>query len=746
MKAFNRYSVLAALCLISVALMTASCIKNTPATADDLKFSAESSIATKAVYGADVDDGKYQRIIWQQNDVVTIASDQAQTLWGRSFCDYLVTPEEGDATATSRQSKGKISRKPVIVDNVEDSGLRWSENASGSANFWSVYPATTDNNIKNGIVKLTIPSSTRNLTSQTKDASGSVVRILDPEAGSYPMVAHATASANSNLVKLSYYPAFTAFQITLFNNTEEEITLSKVSLSSTSSDLCGTFTASIDDLAKDEPDSPVISNLEGPGKTVIAEVPQDLANGQGVTFNIFCLPQDLTNLTFSCTFVGSTGEQTRKLALEQNDEPLTFEACKQHRMSLILTKSGGLAYEISLVMKIILANAFPDLFDMNWQTGPLELFYKGTLTPVSEEDIRAAILQVTNVDLKNDFGQDIPYTAEDMAVFVNLVRFEIDNLSTLSSVSIDGLPNFKEFFMDYADSFHEVSITNCPMAETVVINSQSLQTVYLENLTSLKTITVNEGQANSNLTSFTLKNCPDLVTANFGQIGKLETLDLSGCRKLETLNIDLAYVLDDLNLSGCSSLKTLYINQANSLTTLDTDDCSSIESIILTNPQNLLKFESHSTTLKVLKFIGAQYSSIGSQSLVTLILDTPALTTAEFVNNSNLVTLSLSNLSSGFTSIDTFLPSAYGNISRHLSNLSITACYGFTNLTLQQADSIEQMHFISCANLSSVTLKGRYNLQNWPITATKQNCPNLADYYTIINEGNPTIQLPFTAQ
>ena len=746
MKAFNRNSVLAALSFISITLMTAGCIKNSPATADDLKFSAESSVATKAVYGADA--GEYQRIIWQYNDEVTIASDQAQTLWGRSFCDYLVTPEDGDATATSRQSKGKISRKPVIVDNVEDSGLRWSDNASGSANFWSVYPATTDDNIKNGIVKLTIPSTTRNLTSQTKDASGSVVRILDPEAGSYPMVAHETANANSNLVKLQYYPAFTAFQITLLNNTEEEITLSEVSLSSTTSDLCGTFTASIDDLAKDEPDSPVISNLEGAGQTVIAEVPQDLANGQGVTFNIFCLPQDLTDLTFSCTFIGSTGEQTRKLALKQNDEPLTFEACKQHRMSLILTKSGGLTYEISEVMKIILANAFPNLFDYSPSYGEgYQLYHQGTGNRVSEEDIRAAILQVTNVTLSKDYGlQNLPYTAEDFAPFVNLESFVVDNTRTVASITIDGLPKFTTFDMIYADNIHNVSITNCPMTETVTINSQSLSTLYFENLTSMKYLTINEGTANSNLTSLTVENCPDLEKVDLGEVGKLEVIDLSECSKMTDLSIDLAYELKDLDLSGCTALKNLYINQANSITTLDTDDCSSIESIILTNPQNLLRFESHSTTLKVLKFIGAQYSSIGSQNLVTLILDTPALTTAEFVNNSNLVTLSLSNLSSGFTSIDTFLPSAYGNISRHLSNLSITACNGFTNLTLQQADNIEQMHFISCANLSSVTLKGRYNLQNWPITATKQNCPNLADYYTVINEGNPTIQLPFTAQ
>ena len=738
MKGSKRFPVLAAFCILGVTLMTAACVKNSPAASDDLQFSAESSISTKAIYGADA--GEYQRIIWQGGDEVTIASDQAETLWGRKFCDYIVTPESGDGSASTRESKGRISRKPTIVDKTEDSGLRWNENASGTANFWSVYPATTDNSIQNGNVRISIPATTSPALS-VNQPSGDIIKILDPVNGSYPMVAHATASANNALVKLQYYPAFTAFQVTLLNNSGGQITLASCSLSSTTSDLCGTFTASIDDLAMDNPQSPVLSNLTGAGKSVSVGIGQVLADGKGITFSIFCLPQDLTNMTFSCTYVDASGEQTRKLQLKKDDVAITFGACKQHRMTLTLR--DDLNFDISLVMKIILANAFPNLFDMNWSIGRLELLYKGTTTPVSEEDIRKAILEAKDVTITNDYGQQgLPYSATDMAAFKNLERFVIDNTHTVSEIVIDGLQHFKTFDMIYADNIHNVTITNCPMTETVTINSQSLSTLDFENLAELKYLTINEGTANSNLKTLTVSGCPDLEVVNLGEVGKLKEIDLSDCSKMTTLNINLASELEDLDLSGCSSLKELYIAEANVLETLNTRDCSSIESIILVNPRSLLTFTSHSSTLKVLKFIGSSTENTGSQNLISLDLDTPQLATIEFSNLTKLANLTLANLPASVTNFNIFTPVKDGTAtSRALSDISITGCNGFTSITIDPADHVSNMNFDSCANLASVTLKACYtcnvyvNPPTTNIVATKHNCPALNSYYTVDNYG-----------
>ena len=609
------------------------------------------------------------------------------------------------------------------MDKTEDSGLRWNENASGTANFWSVYPATTDNSIQNGNVRISIPATTSPALS-VNQPSGDIIKILDPVNGSYPMVAHATASANNALVKLQYYPAFTAFQVTLLNNSGGQITLASCSLSSTTSDLCGTFTASIDDLAMDNPQSPVLSNLTGAGKSVSVGIGQVLADGKGITFSIFCLPQDLTNMTFSCTYVDASGEQTRKLQLKKDDAPIVFGACKQHRMTLTLR--DDLNFDISLVMKIILANAFPNLFDMNWSIGRLELLYKGTTTPVSEEDIRKAILEAKDVTITNDYGQQgLPYSATDMAAFKNLERFVIDNTHTISDITIDGLQHFKTFDMIYADNIHNVTITNCPMTETVTINSQSLSTLDFENLAELKYLTINEGTANSNLETLTVKNCPDLLVADLGNVGKLEEIDLSGCDKMTTLNINLAYKLEDLDLSGCSALKTLYINEPEVLKTLDTHECTSIESIVLRNPQSLLEFESHSTTLKELKFIGGQYADIGAQNLVRMELDTPSLETFHFVNLFKMNSLTLANLPASITNFGRFLPPPqYGN----LNYLSVTACNGFQTVEINPANNLREMHFDSCTKLTTVSLVNNYVSDSERI-ATKHNCPKLP-YYT----------------
>lgn len=665
MKGSKRFPVLAALCILGVTLMTAACVKDSPAASDDLQFAAESSIATKAIYGADA--GEYQRIIWQGGDEVTIASDQAQTLWGRKFCDYIVTPENGDESASTRESKGRISRKPTIVDKTEDSGLRWNENASGTGNFWSVYPATTDNSIQNGNVKIAIPATTSPALS-VNQPSGDIIKILDPVNGSYPMVAHATANANNALVKLQYYPAFTAFQITLLNNSGSQITLASCALSSTTSDLYGTFTASIDDLAKDNPQSPVLSNLTDAGKSVSVGIGQILADGKGITFSIFCLPQDLTNLTFSCTYVDESGEQTRKLQLKKDDAAITFGACKQHRMTLTLRED--LNFDISLVMKIILANAFPDLFDMNWTTGSLELLYKGTLTPVSEADIRAAILQTKDVTITNDYGQqNLPYTAADMAAFKNLESFVIDHITTISDITIDGLPNFTTFDMIYADNIHNVTITNCPMTETVIINSQSLNTLDFENLAELKYLTINEGTANSNLETLTVKNCPDLEVADLGDVGALAEIDLSGCDQMTTLNVGLAYVLENLNLDGCSSLKTLYINKAQKLATLDVDDCTDIESIDITDAQALTSLIIHDK---------AHLESINVTSTQPHV---------EIVELVNLPALS-----------ELIFPSS------QVSRCTITNCDALTSLNLPVADHLSTLELSDNDNLVSLIL------------------------------------------
>ncbi len=742
MRIPHRIPALAVCCVIGAALTLTGCWKDKLSEDNDLQFSAAYTAGTKAIYGVDVNG--FQQILWTGTDDVRISSDYAVTLLGRHFSDYDVIPQSGDSDAT----KGKIRRKATIIGGVEDSGLRWIDNASGSASFWSVYPASamTDSDLQT--ISVTIPSST-SLQEAVKQPSGNVVKILDPVNGSYPMVAYTGGvTANSNLVKLEYYPAFTAFQVTLVNDSQERMTLNYCALTSTTDALCGSFTAPIEDLAKDSPVTTSVA-VTGGGNTVTAGINQVLEAGQAATFNLFCLPTDLTNLTFECNFTSDAqGTQSKVLALKQNDAYINFAACKQHRINLNFSGAGAMEVEITPVIAVVLANAFEDLYDVDGEGNLIDK--QGN--PVDPNEVYQQILNVREVVITQDHGVSLVNYVSGMYAFVNLESLTIDNTvcgeaSSINTVNIEGLEHFKTLDIVSAPAIQHVSVIDCPLTEYVAIESRSLKTVTLENLTILKEISVGEDEANSNLETFTMINCPDLEIAHFGQIGALKNLDLSDCAKLETLEIELAYVLENLNLSGCSSLKTLYINNAESIKYIDLDDCPLLESIILVNPQEMLLFEYASTTLHTLKFIGTQ----GAQHLITMTLNTPALTTVEMTNNQSLANLTLSNLPSAINSLQMLVPAFSQNGSRALTNLSLTNCSGFTDISIDSGQSIAQMHFDSCSALRSVTLygNGASNVWNNPpsttIVATKRNCPNLSSTYTVNNWGK-IVDFPFTNQ
>ena len=198
MRIPHRIPAFVVFCVIGAALTLTGCWKDKLSEDNDLQFSAAYSAGTKAIYGDDV--AGRQQILWTGSDDVRISSDYAVTLLGRRFSDYDVIPQTGDSDAT----KGKIRRKATIIGGVEDSGLRWIDNASGTASFWSVYPASamTDSDLQS--ISVTIPSST-SLQEAVKQPSGNVVKVLDPVNGSYPMVAYTSGvNANSNLIKLEY--------------------------------------------------------------------------------------------------------------------------------------------------------------------------------------------------------------------------------------------------------------------------------------------------------------------------------------------------------------------------------------------------------------------------------------------------------------------------------------------------------------------------------------------------------------
>ena len=709
-------------------LLLSSCdILEKPFQKKGIQFAASSAnggaTATKALFGQDV--GNYQMIDWEDGDQVRIAARYARAgngdfaYNGPSEYDYTV----GNITTEGHYSKGRF--KEV------NEGLFWNPDLQKQEDeFWSIYPSSAAGTLTGGAYY---------------DGSfvGSIPAITPSYAPRPPlMVAHSVPSSNASgaTITLYYVPGFTAFLFSMFNNADVPITVDGFSMSAPESApaLAGDYLAYISGIGEDAQVS--IASVSN----AVHEVYSDLSSlviapGATSSFYIFCLPQLISDVHLLCTYTVQGQSQVTK-TMDLTD--FTFAAGMQHRMNLVLN-ANSISLEVTTVMKIIMANAFPDLFIFGWETGQPELMYKDEYENYHHKVVPADVilqkaLEVTSVTLSNDYGTEPVYTAQDMAAFPNLVSFSIDHVHTLSDLTIDGLPNFKELLMDKADALLHVSVSNCPIAETVVIDSQSLTTVNLENLTHLKNLKVNEANANSNLKSFSLKNCPDLVTAEFGLIGGLEDLDLHGCDKMETLTVGLAYVLKDVNLTGCSSLKRIYINKAQKLPSLDVSDCTNLESIEIVDAQELselvVKNKENLTTIN----ITSSTQALKKVELVNL----PNLSSVS-IPTAGVTEMTLSNLPSGINSIETFFPNLYGSMTcTELAVLSIDHCDGFTNIDLNPARKIAEMHFDSCANLASVTVhecQEQTNVYNPPYTssivATKTNCPNLNDYYTVNNGG-----------
>ena len=142
----------------------------------------------------------WERIDWQTGDVVRIWSDAAKTPDNANYSDYKVF--------SVNVKSGDNTRSQATVDNAAGNGLTW-DGVTGNCGFWAVYPASMAGTGTTKTVDLSI--------SGTQTPSDNVL-------ASAPMVAAAEGVAPNSSVTLEFYPAFTAFEITL-KSADQGITL-----------------------------------------------------------------------------------------------------------------------------------------------------------------------------------------------------------------------------------------------------------------------------------------------------------------------------------------------------------------------------------------------------------------------------------------------------------------------------------------------------------------------------------------
>ena len=267
---------------------------------------------------------RYERIDWVENDRIRIYSPEARTIpvgseAASAHADYKIV----SAQANGRYSYGTIAN----LDN-QTNGLQW---ASGTNRFFAIYPAPNSPGLEpaGGYVNIvsynfdvTIPP-TQTLTLQQSTG------IYQPDMSTAYMWAAASAeSSQTDPVELSFRPAVTAFQFTV--GSSKALTFYGFELSSTSVSLSGNVHAVIngtmDGCTFTCPESTIPTKIKVTfnGTTGIS-----IPDNGSITFTVFAVPQDITNVT--AKFITSAG--TKTIALNENGQPYQFLACKKYRIT-----------------------------------------------------------------------------------------------------------------------------------------------------------------------------------------------------------------------------------------------------------------------------------------------------------------------------------------------------------------------------------------------------------------------------
>ena len=349
----------AVLALASAAIMLAGCkveeesslFSHEPGTPIVFGVSSEweSGTGTRTEYsGKDQDNNnvnketsEYERIDWvPESDQIRILCEAAVG----SSTDYKIET----ATADGRLSKATASP-------IEGEGLFWG---TGDHYFYAMYPVPgmesnygfTDNTVSASNARITASNNQATITGvvpATQEAVkvGNIYKANMNYA--YMYAAKKVGAGDHGSVELSFRPLVTTLEFRLKGNSSLPIgvNLTKLELSSASSPLTGTFTATVTESGVDPAtDITVPAFAAGTNDKITIILPtEEGATTPGieltdtpVTFTFLTLPTDQTDLTLTLYF-GADYAGTRSLKLtdstwETTENPegwITVDACKK---------------------------------------------------------------------------------------------------------------------------------------------------------------------------------------------------------------------------------------------------------------------------------------------------------------------------------------------------------------------------------------------------------------------------------
>ena len=320
-------------------------------------LSCNNSTETKTSYGEDftMADGLWQRIDWTPGDIITIWSDYA--ILYDPVADTPVDPVQHGQDFTVTSSITPNDKESLATLELTEKTLRWVD-GQDSYKFWGIYPANAQNpnaSVVSGNKMQAVFPAHQQKSGESSVTTGDVTRtILSPDMDYAYMMAYVgnVPKGEENMV-IPFYPAFTAFEITL-RAAENDFPMTKVTLTSASKKMCGTATMTI-------PESNYGS--AGAGDIVLDAQPTDGGNSvefdltgytvepkSEVTCTIFALPQDYNDLTITITTANNIVKSIplKYISTVNGGAYVNFPARHKHRISGLAIPGGNWQFSVNV--------------------------------------------------------------------------------------------------------------------------------------------------------------------------------------------------------------------------------------------------------------------------------------------------------------------------------------------------------------------------------------------------------------
>ena len=534
-------------------------------TGKPVTFSASSEITptTKTAYSGEVINGR-ERINWVDEDPVRM---------------IMFTHDQ-----YNRSSNTETNSKTYYVVNIQDEGekstgkvaaaggfLTWQEGKVHD--FYSIYPANYIGSTNIGdsrTINFTLPSA------QHGDIATNM-------RYAYMAAIHeGYDTAGKGTVVLDYYPMVTTIYITLTNATESPITVRSVRIKSTNSQaLVGTYT--VTSSGGNTPFTPQTwgETATSPEVSVVLDN-ATLQPGASTTCVIFLMPTKTYDPSaMQLTIVTNGGISDISLA---NSANVQFQPCKKYNLAFNIEERPIQYSDLTPVMNnlcILSDSFFCDEFRYLPWADPPGLYYKEPdwpRVPVTDEDLAAALLEVTEISNVDDHSLDYMManlTPADFAIFPNLKTINLSISNNNNSFSVADLSNLIELM--YGGTASSLSVSNCSFdpenAHPLVIraSSQEMKSISLTNITGLKEIVLEGGEngGGGQIGSVFIQNCPDIKT--------IKILKSTG---------DI--VLTNAAFSNLASIETIYIERARETKRIEITDCPNLKRVIVCDQGNWL--------------------------------------------------------------------------------------------------------------------------------------------------------------